>query len=236
MSKKIRIVVCGAAGRMGRRVAALAAEDGRFQVAALIGRCATQDCLAPDALPRALSEADALIDFTAPEAAVRFVQAAAQARKPAVVGTTGLSAVEQAQIKACSRRIPVFMTPNFSPGVHVLGALARQAAALLKEYEASLSEIHHSLKKDAPSGTALRLARIVVAARGGVEPAIVSQRIGDIAGEHTLTLAGPCERIELTHRAHCRDVFARGALRASLWLAGRKPGLYDMPDLLAGKP
>jgi len=235
MKKILRLVVTGAAGRMGRRVAALAAEDARFQVAALVDRTAEQGCLGPDALPQALSQADVLVDFSAPESAVRFAGLAAAARKPAVIGTTGFTQVQLAQLKAASRRIPVFLSPNFSPGVHALGVLLRAAASLLKDYEVSISETHHSRKKDAPSGTALRLARIIMEARRGPEPAIVSQRVGDVAGDHTVTFAGPCERLELTHRAHSRDVFARGTLRASLWVAGKRPGLYDMPDLFSAK-
>jgi 4-hydroxy-tetrahydrodipicolinate reductase len=164
---------------------------------------------------------------------VRFASQAAAARKPAVIGVTGFSPVQLAQLKAASRRIPVFLSPNFSPGVHALGVVLRAAASLLKDYEVSISETHHSRKKDAPSGTALRLARILMEARRGAAPAIVSQRVGDVVGDHTVTLAGPCERLELTHRAQSRDVFARGALRAALWVRGRRPGLYDMTDLLA---
>ena len=119
--------------------------------------------------------------------------------------------------------------------INTAEVLLRAAASLLKDYEVSISETHHSRKKDAPSGTALRLARIIMEARRGAEPAIVSQRVGDVVGDHTVTLAGPCERLELTHRAQSRDVFARGALRAALWVSGRKAGLYDMPDLFSAK-
>ena len=215
-------------------MAAVAAEDERFQVVARVDRCTGQGCIGPEALPQALRGADVLLDFSAPEAAVRFAAAAAQARKAAVIGTTGFNQVQLAQFKALSRRVPLFLSPNFSPGVQALCVLVRTAAALLKDYEVCISETHHRHKKDAPSGTALRLARVVMEVRRG-EPAIVSQRIGDVVGEHTLTLAGPCERLELTHRAHSRDAFARGALRAALWVAGKKPGLYDMPDLLTAK-
>jgi 4-hydroxy-tetrahydrodipicolinate reductase len=120
--------------------------------------------------------------------------------------------------------------------VHALGILLRAACALLGDFEVGLSETHHSRKKDAPSGTALRLARIIMDSRRGSAPAVVSQRLGDVVGDHTVTFAGPFERLELTHRAHSRDVFAEGALRAALWVAGRKPGLYDMPHLFSGKP
>ena len=235
MKKILRLVVTGAAGRMGRRVAALAAEDDRFQVAALVDRGEGPGLIKPESLPEALAHADVLLDFSAPESAVRFAGLAAAARKPAVIGTTGFSSVQLAQLKAASRRIPVFLSPNFSPGVHAMGVLLKTAAALLKDYEVSISETHHSRKKDAPSGTALRLARIIMEARRGSEPAIVSQRVGDVVGDHTVTLAGPCERLELTHRAQSRDVFVQGALRAALWVSGRKPGLYDMPDLFAVK-
>ncbi|MDD5627502.1 MAG: dihydrodipicolinate reductase C-terminal domain-containing protein [Elusimicrobia bacterium] len=233
MPKPLRLVVTGAAGRMGRRLAALAAADGRFAVAALVDRREDAGLVKPDRLPKALAQADVLVDFSAPEAAVRFASQAAAARKPAVIGVTGFSPVQLAQLKAASRRIPVFLSPNFSPGVHALGVVLRAAASLLKDYEVSISETHHSRKKDAPSGTALRLARILMEARRGAAPAIVSQRVGDVVGDHTVTLAGPCERLELTHRAQSRDVFARGALRAALWVRGRRPGLYDMTDLLA---
>ncbi|MBI5240274.1 MAG: 4-hydroxy-tetrahydrodipicolinate reductase [Elusimicrobia bacterium] len=234
MKKALRIVVTGAAGRMGRRVAALAAEDARFQVAALVDRSPGPGLTKPEELPEALSSADVLIDFSAPESAVRFAAAAAAARRPAVIGATGFNPVQLAQLKASSRRVPVFLSPNFSPGVHALGILLRAAAALLKDFEAGISETHHSKKKDAPSGTALRLARIIMESRRGGDPAVVSQRLGDVVGEHTVTFAGPFERLELTHRAHSRDVFAGGALRAALWVAGRKPGLYDMPDMFPG--
>ncbi|MCX5795596.1 MAG: 4-hydroxy-tetrahydrodipicolinate reductase [Elusimicrobia bacterium] len=235
MKKPLRLVVTGAAGRMGRRVAALAAEDGRFQVTALVDRRKGAGLSQPESLPKALAQADVLVDFSAPEAAVRFAGLAATARKPAIIGATGFNQVQLAQLRAASRRIPVFLSPNFSPGIHALGALLRSAASLLKDYEVSISETHHSRKKDAPSGTALRLARIVMEVRRGAAPAIASQRVGDVVGDHTVTLAGPCERLELTHRAQSRDVFAQGALRAALWVSGKRPGLYDMPDLFSAR-
>ncbi len=235
MKKILRLVVTGAAGRMGRRVAALAAADGRFKVAALVDRSEGEGLTKPESLPEALVHADILLDFSTPEAAVRFAGLAAAARKPAVIGATGFTQVQLAQLKAASRRIPIFLSPNFSPGIHALGVLLRAAASLLKDYEVSISETHHSRKKDAPSGTALRLARVIMDARGGAEPAIVSQRVGDVVGDHTVTFAGPCERLELTHRAQSRDVFAQGALSAALCVCGKKPGLYDMPDLFSAR-
>jgi 4-hydroxy-tetrahydrodipicolinate reductase len=234
MNEILRLVVTGAAGRMGRRVAALAAEDPRFQVVALVDRSEGAGFISPQGLPAALAQADVLVDFSAAESAARFAGLAAAARRPAVIGATGFTPVQLARLKAAGRRIPVFLSPNFSPGIHTLGVLLRAAASLLKDYEVSISETHHSRKRDAPSGTALRLARVIMAARRGAPP-IVSQRVGDVVGDHTVTFAGPGERLELTHRAQSRDVFARGALRAALWVRGKRPGLYDMPELFAAE-
>lgn len=237
-AKPLRLIVCGAAGRMGSRVAALAAADPRFSLAACVfhregGDSRGARAIRPEELPEHLARADALIDFTAPEASVRMAAAAAAARKAAVIGTTGFSAVQLAQLKSLSSRIPVFLSPNFSPAVNLMFRLCAEAARALGDYDASISEIHHSRKRDAPSGTALRLSQAVMEGRSSREPvATVSQRLGDVVGEHTLTLAGPFERLEITHRAHSRSLFARGALEAALWVARKKPGLYDMLALM----
>ena len=224
-NKPLRLIICGASGRMGARVRALALKDARFTLAGGVS-------LGEDISPL-LSRADVLVDFTTPEASVKFVEAAARAKKAIVIGTTGFSAEQLARIKARAREIPILVSPNFSPGVNLMFKLAARAARLLPGYDASISEIHHNQKKDAPSGTALRLARAVMDGRKSKAPVpAVSQRLGDVVGEHTLTLAGPFERLEFTHRAHSRDVFAKGALEAALWLARRGPGLYDMGDLL----
>ncbi|MDD5655930.1 MAG: dihydrodipicolinate reductase C-terminal domain-containing protein [Elusimicrobia bacterium] len=232
MKKRLRLVVTGAAGRMGRRVCALAAEDRRFSAAARVDRA--EGCLPPRALAQALAQADVLVDFSAPEFCVEAAELCARARVAAVLGTTGLSPAQTARLRAAARRVAVFLAPNFSPGIHALCLLAEAAGRLLPGYDVSISETHHKLKRDAPSGTALRLASVVAEA-SGQPPAVVSQRIGDVVGEHTLTLAGPCERLELTHRAHSRDVFAAGALRAALWVFGRKPGFYDMSDMFRSR-
>lgn len=205
----MRILVCGAGGKMGSRVRALAEADKRFSVV-----------VHPDA-------ADALIDFTSAEGCVKYAEAAAKSGKPFVSGSTGLSPAQSRRLAALARKIPIFHSPNFSPGAHVLSKLAAEAARRLPTWDRAVLDVHHKAKKDAPSGTALRLA----AAAGGAD--IASLRAGDVVGDHTLTLAGPLERLELTHRAHSRDVFARGALEAALWLRGRKPGLYGMDDAWA---
>lgn len=202
----LNILVCGASGKMGIRVRALAEADKRFSVV-----------LHPDA-------ADVFVDFTSAEGCVRYAEAAAKAKMPFVTGSTGLSPAQSKTLQALARKIPIFHSPNFSPGVHVLTKLAAQAARSLPSWDRALVDVHHKAKKDAPSGTAKRLA----AAAGGAQ--IVSLRTGDVVGDHTLTFAGPMERLELTHRAHSRDVFARGALEAALWLRGKRPGLYGMED------
>jgi 4-hydroxy-tetrahydrodipicolinate reductase len=200
------VLICGASGKMGARVRALAEADKRFRVV-----------LHPDV-------AHVFIDFTSAEGCLKYAGEAAKNKKPFITGSTGLSPAQSKKLRALSKSIPVFHAPNFSPGVHVLTKLAAAAAKALPNWDRSLLDVHHKAKKDAPSGTALRLA----AAMGGAE--IASLREGDVVGDHSITLAGPLERLELTHRAHSRDVFARGALEAALWLRGKKPGFYGMED------
>lgn len=227
MPTPLKIAVCGASGRTGSRVAAVAAADPRFQLLARVGRpqaAAFEDEVGP---------CGAVVDFTTPEACVRFAAACAREKVPFVTGTTGLTDVQRAQVAAAAKRIPVFMAPNFSRGVTMLLHLASEAARGLPEYDAAIVETHHKAKKDAPSGTALRLARAV--SDGRRDDAAVptsSLRLGGVVGEHSLVLAGPFDRLTLTHSAESRDAFALGALEAALWLARRKPGLYDMLDLM----
>ncbi len=219
--KPLSIIVAGASGRMGARVEALARADARFEVAARI-------TIDHPLMARDLESAGAIVDFSAPSASIAFAAAAARARKPIVIGTTGWTAAQTKKLAAFSRKTPIFLSPNFSRGVSVLFELAALASRLLPGCSAAIVETHHDRKKDAPSGTALKLA----AATGRAKVPTLSQRLGDVVGDHTLTLAGPCERLELTHRADSRDVFARGALDAALWLRARRPGLYGMKDLL----
>ena len=232
----LKLIVTGLVGRMGGRIAALARDDRRFGLLAGVVRgdedahAAHVPVVREEALGGLLARADVLIDFTEPAASVRFAGLAAAARTPVVIGTTGLSARQVGRLRAASRRTAVFFSPNFSPGMTVLFALAQAAAAALPGYDAGIREVHHTAKKDSPSGTALRLAE--AAGRPGRRVPVVSQRLGAVVGDHTLTLAGPAERLELTHRAESRDAFARGALDAAAWVAGRKPGLYDMRRML----
>jgi 4-hydroxy-tetrahydrodipicolinate reductase len=193
-----------------------------------------------------------IVDFTNPEASIGFLRAAAKSRTPMVIATTGFNPREYAEIKRLARRTPTLLSANTSLGVNVLVALLGKAARMLGEdYDVEIVEAHHRFKKDAPSGTALALGRSVaeglgrdlekvavngrkgiVGARSRKEIALLSVRAGDIVGEHTVIFGGIGERLEFIHRAHSRDTFARGALRAAQWLAKRKPGLYGMQDVL----
>ncbi len=227
MPAPLKIAVCGASGRTGSRVAALAATDTRFHLLARVGRAQAS------AFEDEVGGCGAVIDFTVPEATVRFAAACGRAKVPLVVGTTGLTDVQRAQVAAAARKTAVFMAPNFSRGVTLLLRLAEEAARRLPDYDAAIVEAHHKGKKDAPSGTALRLAQSVSEGRRSSEPVPTSSiRAGGIVGDHTLTLAGPFDSLVLSHSAQSRDAFALGALEAALWTAKKKPGLYDMLDLM----
>ena len=212
-------------------IIAAAGQDARFVLCAAVDRAAPFE--PAERLPALLKEADVLVDFSAAAASVLFVEEAAKAGVPAVVGTTGFDEMQRVRLHELAERIPLLLAPNMSLGMNLLFHLAALAAAALPGFEAALSETHHSQKKDAPSGSALRIADAVRSARkDGKAVPCASLRVGDVVGEHTLTLAGPGERLELTHRAHSREVFARGALAAALWVRGRAPGLYSMMDVL----
>jgi 4-hydroxy-tetrahydrodipicolinate reductase len=203
-----------------------------------------------------LERAEVVIDFSLPDAAKALFHACAVRRIAAVVGTTGLDASARAALDALSKVAPVVVAPNYSVGVNALWALAAQAVRLLgPEYDIEIVELHHRHKVDAPSGTAVRLTEIVAQARG-LDPAqavragragqvgprtdgeigVHALRGGDVVGDHTLVLCGPGERIELTHRAQSRDIYAIGAVRAAHFIVGRPPGVYDMADVLGIAP
>jgi 4-hydroxy-tetrahydrodipicolinate reductase len=230
--KVLRVLLCGAAGRMGRAVSAEIAASGSFALAAALDARPTVGMEPPEAFGYQLPGADVVVDFTAPESACGFAAACARARKPFVTGTTGFSRKQLACLRAAARRTPVFVSPNMSPAVNLTFALAALAARRLPGFDIHISEAHHAAKRDAPSGTALRYADYVALARGGARPPITSVRAGDIVGDHTVLYAGPHERVELTHRAHSRALFAAGALKAAAWTAAQKPGCYDYFDLL----
>jgi 4-hydroxy-tetrahydrodipicolinate reductase len=262
----LRIGVTGAAGRMGRMLiqTVLDTTDGSV---ALHGAIASEGSAAvgQDAGLRAgrpacgviigddpvqlFATADAVVDFTRPDASVRFAALAAQGKAVHVVGTTGFSAEQLAALGRAARHTPIIQSFNMSLGVNLLAALVHQAArALDAGWDIEVVEMHHRHKIDAPSGTAILLGRAAAEGRGveldaakaidrdgkRVEGAIgfASLRGGDVVGEHTVILTGTGERIELAHKATDRGIFARGAIRAALWGRGRAPGLYSMNDVL----
>lgn len=255
----LRVVCVGAFGRMGDQVrAALGAVDDAVLCGALEGPGHPRlgETVAPGvrvvADARAAFEgADVAIDFTIPRATCAAIRVAAERGVAYVCGTTGFSAAERAELTVAAKRIPVVWAPNFSVAVNVLAHLVGIAAKLLPDTDAEILETHHAAKRDAPSGTALRLAEAIAAARGvdlaqamvttrsgdtGARPAgaigVQALRGGDNAGEHTVLFLGRGERLELTHRAANREHFAGGALRAARWVVGRPAGLYGMDQVL----
>jgi 4-hydroxy-tetrahydrodipicolinate reductase len=246
-----RVAVHGAAGRMGKSIIAVLREEPRAALVAEVDRALTGATPIEDAL----ASCDVVIDFSSPEGTKELVHACVATKRAAVIGTTGLDAEAGAAIDALARVAPVVVAPNMSVGVTALFWLAARAVELLgEEFDAEIVEMHHRHKVDAPSGTAVKLADVVARARG-LDPksaakhgrsgqvgartrdeiGVLALRGGDVVGDHTLVLAGPGERIELTHRAHSREIFARGAVRAALWVAERAPGRYDMGDVIGVK-
>jgi len=247
----VRAVLIGATGRMGQALLRAAPHFPQLLVTGAIAAPASL-ALGRDAaelaglghanlplsadLPAALAQADVALDFSTAAAAAANLAACRAARRPLLIGTTGLDAALGAQMQAAAREIALLVAPNTSLAVALLTELAARAARALEGFDANVLELHHRGKRDAPSGTALALAAAVRAARGaGPEVPIASVRAGDVVGEHTLLLSGAGEQLTLTHRASDRGIFARGALTAALWLASRPPGRYLMGDFLASK-
>lgn len=263
----IKLGIIGCSGRMGRRIASLAHEDPDFSLTCAIERPdhPSQDVdlgelLGLDKLNLPISstfsaEPDVLIDFSVPQATIEALAIARKSAVPTVIGTTGLSSGQLAKVKEASEDMAVFHAANMSLGVNVLFHLVGKVAnALGNAYDIEITETHHRFKKDAPSGTAVELAKKICAAtkkdfdscithgRSGAEvprkPGNIgmhARRQGDVIGEHTVAFSSLGETVELTHKAHSRDIFARGALRAAAWLVNRPPGLYDMLDVLGLK-
>ena len=260
MSAPLRVACVGALGRMGERVrAALADADDAELVGALEspGHPGLDTEVAPgvrvvDDASRAFANASVAIDFSIPRSTAAALRSAADADVAYVCGTTGFSAAERAELDAAAARIPIVWAPNFSVAVIVLAHVVATAARLLgPDFDAEIVEAHHAAKRDAPSGTALRLAEAIAQARGqDLGKVIVAAREGDVGarspgaigvqslrggdnpGEHSVYFFGRGERLELVHRAATRDHFAPGALRAARWLRGRAPGLYTMDEVL----
>ena len=261
------LIIAGAAGRMGMRIVALMSEEPGLRLAAAL-EAASHPSLGRDAgelagaghlgIPiasdpkAAITQDRMLVEFSVPEASLEHLRLVAAAGARAVIGTTGFSAAQREEIAALARRAAILVAPNMSVAVTLaFKVLAIMAKALGDAYDVEITETHHRFKKDAPSGTAVRMAEVVAEALGrdlgqvgvygrrglpgertGKEIGVMSLRSGDVVGEHTVSFGTLGERLELTHRAHSRDTFARGALRAVRWMVGRPPGLYSMHDVL----
>jgi 4-hydroxy-tetrahydrodipicolinate reductase len=241
-----RLLVQGASGRLGQIIFRLAQQSGTWQVTA---------AEKGGSLEPLVATTEVSIDVSVPEASVQIAELCARHGKPLVIGTTGHSDAQMKFIDTAAATCPILVAPNFSVGVNLLFWLTGETAKVLGEgFDAEVIEMHHKLKKDAPSGTAKRIAEILAATRStAYEEAVrhgrqgmVGQRTpeeigvhavrgGDVVGEHTVIFAGEGERIELIHRAASRETFAHGALRAAQWLAGQAPGRYDMQSLLGLK-
>ena len=226
MSSPVRVLLVGAAGRMGETIIELAKADPAIEIAA--------HCDLGDPIEPAMKSCDVAIDFSNPEAVTEICRAALQHGKSLVIGTTGHSQQQRQLIEETGRSLPIVLASNFSVGVNVLFWLTRKAAELLgHDFNPEIIETHHKMKKDAPSGTAKTLAEWLKAAQKTQNEILIqSIREGEVVGEHTVIFTGLGERLELTHRASSRDIFARGALRASHWIMGKPPSLYSMQDVL----
>ncbi len=248
----IKVIVTGICGRMGRRIATLLG-DGIELIGATeskghpsIGEDAGEvlglskkGIIIEESLEKIIAQGDVIIDFTMPQATLTHLRFAVKETKGMVIGTTGFNNEELSEIERLANSIPCLLSPNMSVGVNLLFRLADEAArALGDKYNIEIVESHHRHKKDAPSGTAKKIAEILAQARGieSKKVAIHSLRAGDIIGEHTIIFAGEEERIELVHRAESRDTFARGAIRAAKFIAQASPGLYGMKDVLCRGP
>jgi 4-hydroxy-tetrahydrodipicolinate reductase len=263
----VELVVAGAAGRMGGRIIALARDAADLRVVGAferpghpaLGRDAGELAgsghlgvpIAGDPVPL-LSRGRVLVEFTAPEPSLEHLRLAAAHGVGAVVGTTGLQASQVEEIRRLAASVPILQSPNMSVGVNLaFRVLALMAKALGDDYDVEITEIHHRMKKDAPSGTAAKMAEVIAEALGrrieeaGVygrhglvgertskEIGVHALRGGDVVGDHTVVFSTAGERLELTHRAHSRDTFAQGALRAARFVATAPPGLYSMHDVL----
>lgn len=266
----VKIAVCGAAGRMGGRIiAAISETEGAVVSGALerlghpmVGQDAGFNAglgaigvTISDDLTAVVQGCDVLIDFTTPKVSLKNLEVCGLNKKSIVIGSTGFTPEERALAAELAKDIPVVLAPNMSVGVNVcFKVLADVAKILGDDFDVEIVEAHHKMKKDSPSGTAVRMGEVVADALGrdynkvanfhreGIcgertkeEIGMQTIRGGDIVGEHTVYFIGMGERIEITHRAHTRDMFSRGSVRAAKWVVSQKPGLYDMQDVLGLK-
>ena len=261
----IKIGITGAAGRMGRRIAALTIESQEFDIVAAmeapghpelgkdIGELAGVGTFGVEVRDSLEGSPEVLIDFSQPEGTIKWLDAAVDRGAAMVIGTTGLTESQLAAVADAAGKIAIMRAANMSVGINLLlKVLAEVATALGSDYDVEISEAHHRFKKDAPSGTAIALAKAicqatgkdygetVVFGRGGQCPrrsgeiGMHAMRVGDTIGEHTVSFGNLGETVTIGHSAHTRDTFARGAIRAARWLVGKSPGLYSMHDVLRG--
>ncbi len=262
----INVIIAGAAGRMGQRIAAMVDVHPDLQYTAAfeasgnpaigsdagsVAGLGENGVIIEEGLEAVIDKGDVIIDFTFHQATMAFARIAAQHNRAMVIGTTGLTADDLAELKELALSFPCVQAPNMSICVNVLFKLVKKTASILHDYDIEILEAHHNQKKDAPSGTALKLGELAAEATGsqfdevavlernGIigerkakEIGIQTIRAADIVGEHTVYFAGPGERIELTHKAHSRDHFAKGAATAAAWIMGQQPGMYSMFDVL----
>jgi len=224
MKKPVRVALVGARGRMGQTILDLAKNDPKIEIVA--------QCDLGDTIESAIKDCDVAIDFSNANTIGEICAAASKHGKALVIGTTAHSSEQRRLIETAGKALPIVFASNFSVGVNALFALTRRAAEILgADFAPEIIETHHTKKKDAPSGTAKTLGEILKRA-GKLEVPIQSIREGEVVGEHTVIFIGPEERLELTHRAGSREIFARGALRAAMWIVGKPAGLYSMQDVL----
>lgn len=264
------IIVTGATGRMGSRITALSKDYSDLRLAGaterkghdavgkdigLIAGIGETGIILTDGLENIIASCDVVIDFTQTGSSIEHLKLASAKGKAMVIGTTGFSKDQIRELESLAKNVPVILAPNMSVGVNLLLKVLHDIARVLgDEYDIEIVEAHHRLKKDAPSGTAMKMAQVIadaidrnldevaVYARKGIigertkrEIGIQTVRAGDIVGEHTVLFGGLGERIEITHKASSRDTFARGALKAALWVHNKPAGLYDMQDVLGLK-
>jgi len=262
-----KVIIAGAAGRMGRRIGFMVNEHRDLAVAAGFERTDSPDVgkdmgelggygsigiKVAGGLEAVIDQGDVIIDFTFHEATMQIARQAAQKNRAMVIGTTGLSADNLQELADLTKNFPCVQAPNMAVGVNVLFKLAAKVASILgNDYDMEIVEAHHRMKKDAPSGTAVKLGELmaeavgrdldkvgvfsrhgIIGERTDAEIGLQTIRAGDIVGEHTVYFAGAGERLELTHRAHSRDNFARGAALAAAWVVKQPNGMYNMFDVL----
>ncbi|MCD6460942.1 4-hydroxy-tetrahydrodipicolinate reductase [bacterium] len=264
----IRLAVCGAAGRMGRRILSVSsAQKDIFTVTGAVDMpdnplqgqyiseftdCPKTDVKLTGSLEKVIGNVDAVIDFSSPQYTLTCAQICRTSKTALVIGTTGVTEAQITELKKAAEDIPIVLSPNMSVGVNLLFNLVKQAASILDdEYDIEIVEAHHRFKKDAPSGTAKRIAEIIaqerainldingVYGRKGIigerkkgEIGVHAVRLGNVVGDHTVSFANLEERIELTHKAQSKDTFALGSLTAVRFIEKKQNGLYDMQDVL----